>query len=214
MVGQLSLLLRNAERFNENVKFQDDMLETVSHSVERMTALLQQLQLITEGGTLPTNELVALDALLEKTAATWRRDRPGFSSDLRPIRGWLRAPTEQIRSVIDHLVQNAFDAAGCEGHVALRARPVGNRALIEVEDDGPGMDLDFVRQNLFRPFRSTKSTGFGIGAYQIREYVVSMGGSLEVQTAPGKGTTMQVLLPLVTSDHEGASSLYLEAVDS
>ena len=214
IVGQLSLLLRNAERFKQNSKFQDDMLETVSHSVERMGALLQQLRLITEGGTLPTNELVALDKLLEEAAATWRRDRPGFSSDLRPIGGWLRAPTEQIRSVIDHLVQNAFDATGSEGHVALRARPVGNRALIEVEDDGPGMDLDFVRQNLFRPFRSTKSTGFGIGAYQIREHVISIGGSLEVQTAPGKGTTMQVSLPLVTSDHMEPSSARLEVVRS
>ena len=105
--------------------------------------------------------------------------------------------------MLDHLVQNAFDAAGSEGRVALRARAVGNSALIEVEDDGPGMDLEFVRQKLFRPFRSTRSTGFGIGAYQIREYVRSMGGRLEVRTAPGMGTTMQVFLPLVTSDHEG-----------
>ena len=166
-----------------------------------------------EGGEPTTSEPVALDALLEETAATWRRERPGFSAELKPMGGLLQAPTEQLRSVLDHLVQNAFDAAGSEGHVALRARLVGNSALIEVEDDGPGMDLDFVRQKLFRPFHSTGSTGFGIGAYQIREYVRSMGGRLEVRTAPGMGTTMQVSLPLVTSDHEGASAFRLEAVD-
>ena len=214
IVGQLSLLLRNAERFKDNAQFRDDMVETVSHSVDRMSALLQQLRSMAETGEPATSEPVALDALLEETAATWQRERPGFSADLKPMHGLLRAPTEQLRSVLDHLVQNAFDAAGSEGHVALRARLVGNSALIEVEDDGPGMDLDFVRQKLFRPFRSTRSTGFGIGAYQIREYVRSMGGRLEVRTAPGMGTTMQVLLPLVTSDHEGASALRLEAVDS
>jgi signal transduction histidine kinase len=167
-----------------------------------------------EGGKLATSEPIALEALLEETAATWQREHPGFSADFKPTRGLLRAPTEQLRSVLDHLVQNAFDAAGSEGHVALRARLVGNSVLIEVEDDGPGMDLDFVRQKLFRPFHSTSSNGFGIGAYQIREYVRSMGGRLEVRTAPGMGTTMQVFLPLVSSDHEGTSALCLEAVDS
>jgi putative PEP-CTERM system histidine kinase len=213
IVGQLSLLVRNAERFKANAQFQDDMVETISHSVDRMSALLQQLRSMAEGGEPANSEPIALDALLAETAATWQRQRPGFSSDLKPIRGLLRAPTEQLRSVLDHLVQNAFDAAGSEGRVALRARTLGNSALIEVEDDGPGMDMDFVRQKLFRPFRSTRSTGFGIGAYQIREYVQSMGGRLEVQTAPGMGTTMQVFLPLVTSDHEGAP-LRLAAVNS
>ena len=115
-------------------------------------------------------------------------------------------PTDRLRSVLDHLVQNAFDAAGAEGRVALRARTEGNSAIIEVEDDGPGMDLEFVRHKLFRPFFSTRPTGFGIGAYQIREYVRAMGGHLEVRTAPGKGTTMQVSLPLSGIAQEGVSA--------
>jgi signal transduction histidine kinase len=84
---------------------------------------------------------------------------------------------------------------------------MGNSAIIEVEDSGPGMDVDFVRQKLFRPFYSTRPAGFGIGAYQIREYVRSMGGQLEVRTAPGKGTTMQVSLPLVGVEQEGVSGI-------
>ena len=104
--------------------------------------------------------------------------------------------------MLDHLVQNAFDAAGFDGRVSLRARAAGNSAVIEVEDDGPGMDLEFVRQKLFQPFISTRATGFGIGAYQIREYVRSMGGQLEVRSVPGKGTVMQVLLPLIAPERD------------
>jgi putative PEP-CTERM system histidine kinase len=214
IVGQLTLLVRNAERFKDNAQFRDDMVKTISHSVDRMSGLLQQVRSMAEDGTLPSSEPIALDALLQETAATWQGQRPGFSADLKPVRGMLQVPTEKLRSVLDHLVQNAFDAAGFEGRVALRARLMGDSALIEVEDNGPGMDSEFVREKLFRPFSSTRSTGFGIGAYQIREYVRSMGGHLEVRTAPGMGTTMQVLLPLVISDHEGASALRLEAVDS
>ena len=212
IVGQLSLMLRNAERFKDNTRFRDDMLETIAHSVDRMNALLQQLRSMGDDSAPAPSEPIALDALLKEAAATWQRDRPGFSADLHPIRGLLRAPTEQLRSVLDHLVQNAFDAVGQGGRVTLRAHAVGNSAIIEVEDSGPGMDLEFLRQKLFRPFFSTRPTGFGIGAYQIREYVRSMGGQLDVRTAPGKGTTMQVSLPLVGLEQEGVSSIPAETV--
>jgi signal transduction histidine kinase len=152
--------------------------------------------------------------MLQEAVAIWERDRPGFSAELKPIGGLLQAPQERLRSVLDHLVQNAFDAAGAQGRVALRARAVGNSAIIEVEDNGPGMDVEFVRQKLFRPFYSTRATGFGIGAYQIREYVRSMGGHLEVHTAPGKGTTMQVSLPLISVEKEGVSIITQETIGS
>ena len=206
IVGQLTLMLRNAQRFKDNAEFRDDMFATITHSVDRMNVLLQQLRSIGDNGATVANEPIVLDVMLKEAAATWERERPGFSAELAPIGGLLHAPTERLRSVLDHLVQNAFDAAGTEGRVSLRARAVGNSAIIEVEDDGPGMDLEFVRQKLFRPFFSTRPTGFGIGAYQIREYVRSMGGHLEIRTAPGKGTTMQVFLPLVGLEQEGVSS--------
>ena len=63
--------------------------------------------------------------------------------------------------------------------------------------------MSFVRDELFRPFRSTKDSGFGIGAYQTRELLRMAGGDLEVISAPGRGTTMRIVLPLAK---EGAVS--------
>ena len=214
IVGQLTLMLSNAERFKDNPKFRDDMVETIAHSVDRMNGLLQQLRSMGDDAATANSKPIALDVMLKEAVATWERERPGFSAELEPIGGLLQVPTERLRSVLDHLVQNAFDAAGAEGRVALRARAVGNSAIIEVEDNGPGMDVEFVRHKLFRPFFSTRSTGFGIGAYQIREYVRSMGGHLEVHTAPGKGTTMQVSLPLMGLEQEGVSVIPQETIVS
>ena len=56
------------------------------------------------------------------------------------------------------------------------------------------MEVSFVRDELFRPFRSTKDSGFGIGAFQTRELIRAAGGQLEVITKPGAGTTMRVVL--------------------
>ena len=59
------------------------------------------------------------------------------------------------------------------------------------------MDAQFVRERLFRPFDSTKgSKGMGIGAYQAREYVQMIGGTVEVQSNPGLGTVFSITLPL------------------
>lgn len=67
-------------------------------------------------------------------------------------------------------------------------------------DDGSGMTDDFVRDRLFKPFDTTKgSKGMGIGAYQAREYVRSIGGRIEVDSEAGRGTCMRVLLPLAVN---------------
>ena len=69
-------------------------------------------------------------------------------------------------------------------------------SLIEIADDGCGMDPEFVRDRLFRPFDTTKgSKGMGIGAYQARMFVVESGGSLRVESEPGQGTRFFIRLP-------------------
>ena len=58
------------------------------------------------------------------------------------------------------------------------------------------MDEDFVRNRLFRPFDSTKGlTGMGIGAYECREFVRTLGGQVEVESAPGRGTRFTIFIP-------------------
>jgi signal transduction histidine kinase len=59
------------------------------------------------------------------------------------------------------------------------------------------MTPEFVKDRLFKPFDTTKgSKGMGIGAYQVREYVLSIGGRVEVETTPGQGTRFRLLLPI------------------
>ncbi|EQD39134.1 ATP-binding region, ATPase-like domain protein, partial [mine drainage metagenome] len=89
------------------------------------------------------------------------------------------------------------DAAQAHGHVTLRVKREFAHAAIEIEDDGAGMDEDFIRNRLFKPFFTTKaSRGMGIGAYQAREYVHSLGGAMRVNSTPGQGTVFAIQLPL------------------
>jgi len=68
------------------------------------------------------------------------------------------------------------------------------------------MELHFVRNELFKPLRSTKSRGHGIGAFQAREIVRGSGGDLEVISVPGRGTIMRVMLPRADNTVEAAST--------
>jgi hypothetical protein len=69
-----------------------------------------------------------------------------------------------------------------------------------VTDTGAGMTREFILERLFKPFDTTKgSKGMGIGAYQVREYVQSLGGRVEVRSEPGKGTRMSLRFPLSTA---------------
>jgi putative PEP-CTERM system histidine kinase len=71
-------------------------------------------------------------------------------------------------------------------------------AILRVSDTGSGMSREFIQERLFKPFDTTKgSKGMGIGAHQAREYVLSLGGRVEVDSTPGFGTRFTLLFPLV-----------------
>jgi signal transduction histidine kinase len=121
--------------------------------------------------------------------------RPVFAPPPESL--WVRADAGQLATVLGHLIRNAQDAATPQGHVAVRLELGEGQAMIEIEDDGMGMDEDFIRNRLFKPFFTTKaSKGMGIGAYQAREYVRALGGTLAVQSTPGRGSVFTVGLPL------------------
>lgn len=195
VVGQMSLMLENSRRFGDNPEFQKDMIETVGNSVRRMKALLAQLAAKRRHADAGVSE-VDLETLLANVVDRWSETRPGLLIALPA--GALRAAAspENLASALDLLIDNAFAAAGPHGLVELRLLQRDRQAIIEVADDGPGMDDDFMKGDLFRPLRSTKGDGFGIGAYQTRHLIEEMGGRLEVDSAPDRGTTMRVLLPL------------------
>jgi signal transduction histidine kinase len=57
------------------------------------------------------------------------------------------------------------------------------------------MDGDFIRNRLFQPFASSKSGGFGIGAFEARSLIAAMGGRISVDSRPGQGATFTISLP-------------------
>jgi putative PEP-CTERM system histidine kinase len=194
IVSQLSLMLRNAERHRDNPEFQQDMLSTVEHTVERMRDLM--LQLHQRGKPAEALSGVDLALIIERIQSSKRSQ--GLSFDLsvvdRPI---VKGHEERIERVVGHIVQNALDATARGGGVELDLRRNGEEALVVVKDSGEGMTPEFIQDRLFKPFQSTKSAGMGVGAYESAQYVRELGGRITVQSEINVGTTITMSLPLL-----------------
>ena len=205
LVAQQSLLIKNAERHKHNQQFVDDMLSTVANSVQRMTALLEQLR-----GEPPSGQRnrIHLDALVRRVINdhSVQLPKPEYAA-VADADLYVQADAGQLAAVLGHIIRNAQDAARESGHVRVRLQSEANQAVIEVEDDGEGMDEEFVRTRLFEPFFTTKSSkGMGIGAYQAREYIHSLGGKVSVKSAIGRGTVFRLQLPRDNSQDESVQA--------
>jgi putative PEP-CTERM system histidine kinase len=200
VVAQLSLMLKNAERHKHNPDFQEDMLATVSHAVQKMSRLLSQLRAgyqMAEGASLVNLREVLAQVVADKAAF---RPTPRFVS--RVEEAWVLAERERLARVLGHLVQNAIEATPETGEVEVSLEVNGGQAVVRVRDTGRGMDETFLRTQLFRPFVSTKAAGMGIGAYECREYVRELKGDIRAESKPGQGSVFTVTLPLTVRENQ------------
>jgi putative PEP-CTERM system histidine kinase len=202
LASQLGLVVSNARRYIDDPEFQRDMLQTVEDSVARMNRLLNQLK---SDANRPPPPLDA-EAVAAAVAAEFAGRPVGVSVVASASDCAVAIDADRLRSALTHLVQNAVDASQPGDCVTIALRDLGATLAIEVSDRGLGMDPAFIRDELFLPFRSTKSGGYGIGAFQTRELIRMSGGELDVISECGRGTTMRILLPLVGGTAEASAA--------
>jgi putative PEP-CTERM system histidine kinase len=194
LIAQLQLLLSNAERHRDNPEFQRDMTKTIEHVAGRMHQLT--LQLKPEATGRDRAQPVDVGAIVRRVQALRATGRGTLTVDAPGgVLAW--AHEDLLERVVAHLVQNGFEASDGVPDVKARVELQTQDVLIEVSDRGKGMTAEFMRDHLFRPFQTTKATGMGIGVYECRQYVRQVGGRLEVQSAPGEGTCVRILLRAV-----------------
>jgi putative PEP-CTERM system histidine kinase len=191
--AQLRLIVDNYERHKRNPEFIDDAIGTIGNAVERMTRLIDQLRGSTAPERLARVNLADLAREAVSRCST-RQPRPVLQGSDTAL---VQANPERLTTVIEHVIRNAQDATRAEGSVSVALTNRGSQIQLVVSDTGQGMDAEFVRDRLFRPFDSTKGAkGMGIGAYQVREYIQRLEGSVEVQSSPGQGTRFTISMPV------------------
>ena len=204
VVGQMSLLRQNAERYGDNPEFQKDMIQAVGNAVDRLRGMLLQLSADPRSETHDTENrphALELVPMVSNVVERWKRSFPKLVIAAE-VENLHAVCTEiGVVTVLDHLIQNAVEAAGPDGNIRVAVSASQAEGTIEVIDDGPGMTPQFICDHLFRPLGTSKPTGSGLGAFQALKTVREMGGRLDVDSSAGRGTTMRVILRRATPDY-------------
>ncbi len=193
LIAQQELVVKNAAKHKENPAFVEDAIDTIQNSVQRMSALLGKLQ---QREPTDRRPLAMQDVLIEAIRrCDTLRPKPALRGTDRGIR--VVSDRDHLVMIISHIIKNAQEATRDDGFVDVWMRREDGMALIDIEDNGSGMDPEFLRTRLFKPFESTKAgKGMGIGAYQAREFLRGIGGDIRVKSTPGEGTTFTLAIPL------------------
>lgn len=148
-------------------------------------------------------ERFALGALLDETAAKFRmkaRGRAEITVRVEPADLAVTADRFHLGHVLDNLVDNALKYSGERVSVLLAARRTAKGVELRVADDGIGMDRT-AQAHIFEKFYRVPTgdrhdvKGFGLGLYYVRLIVTRHGGTVSVESAPGRGSTFTLILP-------------------
>jgi two-component system sensor histidine kinase FlrB len=106
----------------------------------------------------------------------------------------LMADRKALCGALTNLLENAMQASRAGGRVTLECASAGDAVTLTVSDDGPGIDAE-IQERLFEPFFTTRAEGTGLGLAIVRGVIQSMGGAVQVRSAPGAGSEFILWLP-------------------
>src|SRR5688572_356011 len=200
----LSLTVSNMERHFDNPQFRTDALKGLTNATDKLKAIVARLSrpLTSLSGEhkRPTNtDLVPILKRVSAMTAEPMRTKHTIVLCL-PENVYALADAARIEEVIENLVLNALEAmVQPGGSLTIEAGYTTSGApSFSISDTGPGMSRNFIDNRLFRPFATTKKNGIGLGLYTCREVVRASGGTIDVQSVEGAGTTFRVVLPSAT----------------
>lgn len=162
------------------------LTQAMLKETDRMKRLIEELLLYTRPSRFDIREVdigILIEELLHHIRA--KRDDITFSLNILPLT--IMADRDKIMQVFLNLLNNGIDSA--KSSISMSVKTVDNRAVIVVSDDGPGIRKEDL-QRVFEPFFTTKKGGTGLGLPICKKIIEDHGGTIEIQSQEGKGTSV------------------------
>ena len=137
-----------------------------------------------------------IDAVLALFAGEAEKRQVTFERDVDPALPPIGGDGERMRQVLTNLTLNALEATPPGGTIRVIAQPVRDEVVLVIEDSGSGI-VPEARGRIFEPFFTTKPAGSGLGLPIVHAIITQHGGSIQVESPPGRGARFVVRLPQV-----------------
>ena len=173
-----------------------ELLDVLGGETQRINRIVQQFLDYARPPRLalrPASVRDLVDAAAEALRAQAATRRVAIQSAADEAGDALIDP-DQLKQAVDNLLRNAIEASPDGGTVRLSAFREGGEAVIEIRDDGPGIPAD-VLPKIFDLYFTTKADGTGVGLAVTHQIVEAHQGRIDVDSAPGRGTTMSIRIP-------------------
>jgi len=194
VLSQLILMNENAKIHKSNPAFIDDMLTTIEHVAKKMQRLILQLK---EPEKIDDVDCFDIDVELQQLINELNDHSVVLTYVCLDSKVNLKLNKDSFLSAVKHIIQNAIEASTKGGEVKVTLNIDLNKLMLNVMDDGVGMNEQFISEHLFRAFDSSKGvTGMGVGVYQSRQYFRSIGGELSVKSEENVGSIFTIEIPL------------------
>src|SRR5262245_31741430 len=194
LIGQVELALRQAPPGSPG---HEHLVASLSHAFQAAAAVREVVRFTRQAPGPPDLAPVCLRRLVEEFAVRLRASGgPALAVVVQAEgEGWGRACPAWVEAALEAVVANALEAMPGGGTLTLRVEEAGERGIVRVRDSGAGIGPGD-RARLFEPFWTTKSGGhLGLGLALCRETVEALGGSVQVSSAAGQGTTVALSFP-------------------
>ena len=180
----------------------EELIDESLEGVNRAVTIVRDVREFSHAGA-EKREMADLGELIDQVLRVATAQLPAGArvSTQHNLHSPILCEPQRIKQLFLNLVMNAAQAIDENGQIRVRSRQLDDFALVTVEDDGCGIEPEVV-ERIFDPFFTTKPVGIGtgLGLSISHEIVRKHGGSIEVDSEPGRGTTFRVLLPLADSE--------------
>jgi putative PEP-CTERM system histidine kinase len=194
----LSLLRENVPEHIHEPEFQQDMLEVVDDALRRMGRVEERLQTLKDE-LAPAKSEFSLCRLLEDCRRKLNKKLSTMEITVECRDKFrLNSDPDFLVTIVENLLLNAFEAGGEGTSVKIETwrDETAGQAVLEVTDNGPGIAAELLPDLLFEPFKTSKAAGSGIGLWQVKKMVESLGGSIAAANIEEDGARFVVRLPL------------------
>jgi signal transduction histidine kinase len=200
-IEALSLIVNNMEQHYEKEEFRADAMQSLTAATDKLRALVARLSnpVNTLSGEHKRPRPVDLVPILKRVIAM-TVDPARSQHEIRinlPETLFALVDGDRMDKVMENLIINALEAMGQKrGTLTIDAGETeAGKPFFSVSDTGDGINERFIAERLFHPFATTKRKGVGLGLYTCREVINANGGTIEVESQVGAGTTFRVVLP-------------------